>query len=168
MLKKARIYAVNAHGAQKYGEHPYSFHLDKVVNHLSRFGEEAQVIGYLHDVVEDTNVSLGEISIEFGGFISECIGILTDEPGDNRKERKIKTYAKMAKVTGRLELSLIVKAADRLANIEQCANDCNDRMLSVYFSEHMVFRQSAYRVGLCDELWISIDAVFSSSVHAGK
>jgi len=157
VLDKAKTYAVSAHGNQKYGTRPYVFHLDKVVAHLASFGEEAQVIGYLHDVVEDTEISLEEITIEFSDFISQCVGILTDEPGDNRKERKAKTYAKMANVSGELELALIVKVADRLANIEQCLSEDNTSKLSMYYSEHMVFKKSVYRTNLCDELWDSID-----------
>ena len=57
MLDQARAFALAAHGDQMYGARPYSFHLDAVVRLLSPYGIEAQVIGYLHDVVEDTEVS---------------------------------------------------------------------------------------------------------------
>jgi (p)ppGpp synthase/HD superfamily hydrolase len=58
MINKAKEFAIKHHGEQKYGDRPYSFHLDQVVSYLVPYGETAQVIGYLHDVVEDTDVTL--------------------------------------------------------------------------------------------------------------
>ena len=95
MLNQARDFAIAAHGDQTYGEQPYVFHLDAVVAHLTDFGEPAQVVGYLHDVVEDTPTTSDDIEQVFGEFVSQCVAIVTDEPGKNRKERKTKTYAKM-------------------------------------------------------------------------
>ena len=57
-LNHARSFAIAAHADQMYGDQPYSFHLDAVVELLAVFGEQAQIIGILHDVVEDTDVSL--------------------------------------------------------------------------------------------------------------
>jgi (p)ppGpp synthase/HD superfamily hydrolase len=81
---------------------------------------EAQATGYLHDVVKDTDATLDEVAELFGPLIAACVGILTDEPGEDRKARKVKPHQKMARVTGALELVLVVKAADRLANMEAC------------------------------------------------
>ena len=91
-------------------------------------------------MVEDTDVSIEDIKVEFGVFIADCISILTDEIGKNRQERKIKTYAKMAKVSGKLELALVVKAADRLANLTACFSDNNIHLLNMYKQEHEVFK----------------------------
>ena len=110
-LAAARAYALNMHGAQLYGTHPYSYHLDAVVATLALFGQKAQVIGYLHDVVEDTDATVSEVRSRFGDEVAACVALLTDELGANRKERKAKTYAKLAKVTGLEELALVVKAA---------------------------------------------------------
>ncbi len=59
----------------------------------------------------------------------------------NLKERKAKTYAKLAQVQRALELALVVKAADRLANVRACVADHNNALLQVYGGEHTVFRQ---------------------------
>ena len=124
---------------------------------MSNYGETAQVISYLHDVVEDTDVSIEDIKVEFGVFIADCISILTDEIGKNRQERKIKTYAKMAKVSGKLELALVVKAADRLANLTACFSDNNIHLLNMYKQEHEVFKSSVQRDGLASDIWQKID-----------
>jgi (p)ppGpp synthase/HD superfamily hydrolase len=151
-LAAARAYALDMHRAQMYGIHPYSYHLDAVASVLEPYGLEAQVIGYLHDVVEDTDATVDDVRSRFGDHVAACVALLTDEPGANRKERKSKTYAKLAKVTGPEELALVVKVADRLSNVRACVTDANGQLWSLYHSEHPTFKASAFRAGLCDEL----------------
>ena len=141
MMEEAREFAVRRHGDQKYGDHPYSVHLDAVARISKDYGDTAGTIAYLHDVVEDTDVTVSEIELKFGKLVADCVAILTDEPGKNRKERKSKTYAKMAAVSGETQIALIVKAADRLANMRSCVAANHQRLLSVYKKEHSVFRR---------------------------
>jgi guanosine-3',5'-bis(diphosphate) 3'-pyrophosphohydrolase len=161
MLDQARAFALAAHGDQKYGDRPYAYHLDAVVTLLAPYGEEAQAIGYLHDVVEDTGVSVDEVRSRFGEHVAACVSLLTDEPGENRKERKAKTYAKLSGVTGANEMALIVKAADRLANVRACVADRERRLWEVYRGEQPAFRQAAYRSGLCEPLWRELDGLLT-------
>ncbi len=156
-LAQAREFAVREHGDQLYGDKPYVHHLDAVVGLLVPYGVEAQVVGYLHDVVEDTDVTVDEVAETFGSRIAACVGILTDVPGKNREARKIKTYKKMARVTGERTLALVVKAADRLANMEACIADQKQALLETYKGEHEAFKKAVYRDGLCPDLWESID-----------
>ncbi|MDA8446316.1 HD domain-containing protein [Paracidovorax valerianellae] len=160
-LSVARAYAVGMHGAQRYGALPYSHHLDAVAAVLAPYGEDAQVIGYLHDVVEDTGATVDDVRARFGDLVAECVALLTDEPGETRKERKTKTYAKLARVTGPQTLALVVKVADRLSNVRACVADANRPMWAVYQGEHPVFKASAFRPGLCDALWTELDTLLS-------
>lgn len=153
MIEKAKKFAVEAHGEQKYGNKPYVVHLEAVVNNLKNHGENAQIIGYLHDVVEDTEITYEEVKNSFGEFVADCVEIVTDEPGNSRKERKKKTYEKMAKVSGELELALTVKAADRLANIHACIKGGNTDLMEMYKGEHLTFQTSVYRKNLCEDIW---------------
>ncbi len=163
MIQKAKQWAITQHGEQKYGQHPYSFHLDAVAALANPFGELAEVVAYLHDVVEDTDITVEQVSAKFGELVASCVAILTDEPGKDRKERKAKTYQKMAMVTGEEELALIVKAADRLANVRACVQDNHERLLAVYKAEHPVFVQAVYRVGLCESLWDELNIILNST-----
>ena len=156
---KARNFAIKAHGGQKYGEFPYSVHLDDVAKIASEYGETAQVVAYLHDVVEDTEVTPKEIEHAFGGLVSRCVCILSDEPGESRKIRKAATYQKMARISGPEEIALLVKAADRLANMRACVRSENEGFLDMYRAEHKVFRDSAYRPNLCEDIWIEIEKI---------
>ncbi|MDE1465587.1 HD domain-containing protein [Spartinivicinus poritis] len=161
MLNKAREFAIKAHGEQKYGSEPYIVHLDAVVNNLQAYDQTAQIVGYLHDVMEDTEITYEDIKENFGGFVADCVAIVTDEPDSNRKERKAKTYEKMANVTGDLELALIVKAADRLANLQACIKGGNAKLLNQYRDEQSAFKTAAYRRNKCEDIWQEIERIIN-------
>ena len=162
MIEQARQFAVTAHGNQRYGDRPYSFHLDAVAELATAYGDDARIVAYLHDTVEDTAIELTEIETRFGERIARCVAILTDAPGADRRERKARTYHKMSQVDGDELLALIVKAADRLANIKACIDDDRQDKLAMYRNEHPAFRQAAYRPGLCDALWAAMDRALES------
>lgn len=161
-LRQARDFAIAAHGGQRYGDRPYAYHLDMVAALLEPYGEQAQVIGYLHDTVEDTAMSLPDVEAAFDAHVAACVAILTDAPGEDRRERKRRTYEKMSRVTGPLEVALLVKAADRLANVRACIDDALERKLHTYRAEHPAFRSAAFRAGLCDPLWVELDALLAT------
>lgn len=95
MFDKAVKFATKAHGTQvrKYHGTPYISHplavaeIVKSVPHT----EEMLVAAVLHDVVEDTIVTIDEIATEFGPVVAELVHFLTDisvlEDG-NRAHRK--------------------------------------------------------------------------------
>ncbi len=156
----ARDFAVRTHGSQRYGVHPYVYHLDAVATLLAPYGEEAQIAGYLHDTVEDTSTTIEQIAAAFGASIAECVGLLTDESGETRQIRKSKSHAKLAATHN--TLALTVKAADRLANLLECHRGACDK-IEMYRQEHDAFRKAAYRAGLCEDLWERIEAIIGES-----
>jgi (p)ppGpp synthase/HD superfamily hydrolase len=158
---RARAFAVAAHGEQLYGDQPYVIHLDAVAELLKPYGENAQIVGFLHDVAEDTSVTLESVRQDFGDHVAECVALVTDESGENRKERKAKTNAKLSRVGSALHLALIVKAADRLANLRASAAESTGSKLGKYCREHPAFKEAAYRVGLCNDLWSEMDQILS-------
>lgn len=152
----ARTFAVEVHGEQMYGQHRYSHHLDAVAELARPYGDDAEATAYLHDVKEDVaGMSLDALRERFGDDLTEAVDLLSDPPGANRKERKVKAYARLAATQNRL--ALVVKPCDRLANMRACVADGNVRLLEVYRSEHPTFRAAAYRPGLCDEIWAELD-----------
>lgn len=157
IVQKARRFAVTAHGDQKYNREPYVSHLDTVVDLLAPHGETARVIGYLHDVLEDTAVTRQELAAEFGRFVADCVSLVTDEPASTRKERKALTHAKLSRVNGEHELALVVKAADRLANVQASQADESAAWLAMYRREQPDFRAAVQRPGLCDEIWAQLE-----------
>ena len=56
MKNQTRNVVLKAHG-ETYGEYPYAIPLDKVANIAKPYGETAEVIAYLHDVIEGTGIT---------------------------------------------------------------------------------------------------------------
>lgn len=150
----AREMALKAHGDQKYGEKPYSVHLDAVADLCRPFGEDAVVVAFLHDAFEDTDLSRDAVVAAFGEHVAACVSLLSDPPGANRKARKAAAFAAFSAVPAGsdLELALLVKAADRLANVRAGVDEDNKSLLSMYRKEHAAFSAVVSRPGLNDAL----------------
>lgn len=138
LILQARAFAIEAHGDQKYGVHPYVVHLDFVVSVLARFGvidPSILAAAFLHDTIEDTEVIHEDIVEHFGKPVASIVFAVSDGPGRNRRERKARVYETVPQVYGALE----VKLADRIANIEQCQREDNKKLLKMYRKEQGAF-----------------------------
>jgi (p)ppGpp synthase/HD superfamily hydrolase len=160
-VKKAREMAVKAHGQQMYGTHPYVVHLDMVAELVRPFGEEAEVVAYLHDTLEDTALPHEEVGNAFGPLVRACVEAMTDSKGATRKERKNATYERLGAITAEepVSLALLVKAADRLANVRSCVKDGNESLLAMYRGENEAFRAAVLRAGLNEAMVTEIDEI---------
>jgi (p)ppGpp synthase/HD superfamily hydrolase len=167
MIAAARELAYRAHAGQLYGARPYRDHLEEVAALLAPYGETAVTVGYLHDVLEDTAVTAAELEHLFGAFVTRCVRLLTDPPGASRPERKRKLYSQLANVPPGTpqELALIVKAADRLANV-RASRRTDPAKLAMYRSEHPAFRAAAQRPSLAPALWEELDGLLGCPVSA--
>jgi (p)ppGpp synthase/HD superfamily hydrolase len=122
-----------AHHKQRYGTNPYTHHLQAVEEILYRFGfddYELKIAAWLHDIIEDTELSYDQVKHGFGERIANIVYAVTNEMGRNRKERYGKTYPKIKAD----RKALILKLADRIANIEQ-AIGTNSRYVDLYRKE---------------------------------
>lgn len=132
-------FAVKAHADQRYGHVPYLVHLDEVVHQLvvHDFGTDIDLVcaGYLHDVLEDTPVTIDELVASFGASVAELVEAVTSGPGP-RYQRQAEIYRKIQAAGDR---ALALKLADRIANVERCCK-YRDRRLSMYHREHTDFR----------------------------
>lgn len=140
IVKRAKAFAHMAHRGQKYGEHNYTFHLLQAVRVLKEHGFTNKYLaaGWLHDYLEDTpDASLPLLQAEFGNEIAELVFAVTDEPGENRRERHAKTYPKIKAVPG----AVVIKLADRIANVE-FAWASRDPRLFMYRKEYGGFREA--------------------------
>jgi (p)ppGpp synthase/HD superfamily hydrolase len=101
----ARLFAQQQHADQinKHDGEPYIRHVERVVEHLRKAGADDITLAcaWLHDVVEDTAVTLDVIRDVFGTEIRDAVDALThrkDEPrldyylrvGSNRRALTVK------------------------------------------------------------------------------
>ena len=125
LTDRARAFAWGAHSGigqvRKYSDQPYAVHCADVVRIMLEFSEtpitNVQIAAaWLHDVVEDTQVSLDTISLEFGSEVSAMVSDLTDvsRPSDgNRRARKNIDLEHSAHASA---ASQTVKLADLVSN----------------------------------------------------
>lgn len=155
---RARMFAQQAHAGQRYG--PGDFlegHLARVVSTLRKFGEENPVLlaaAWLHDTVEDTDVTIDDIKREFGDDVADLVWRLTDETNGNRKERHHQTHLK---IRGRTE-AVRVKLADRIANVEASIEQ-RTHLRGLYRAEHQMFQADLYKPGEYADMWSYLNDV---------
>ncbi len=80
-VERARAIAAARHAGQvdKAGA-PYIGHPERVAGRLS--APEEQVVGWLHDTVEDTGLSLAGVEAEFGEEIARAVDAVSRRPGE--------------------------------------------------------------------------------------
>tara|TARA_Y100000389_G_C17157706_1_gene362799 strand:- start:31 stop:555 length:525 start_codon:yes stop_codon:yes gene_type:complete len=143
LIDEARLISKHNHRNQSYGIYPYFYHIEMVVNIgiAENFHEEWIIACYLHDIVEDTPVTVNQIKDTFGYEVSRIVSDVTD-PSDlfNRKDKKQSVYKKIIKSKGINQYgSLAVKLADRLANVKH-SKYSNNRKYLMYKKEHEKFK----------------------------
>ena len=141
MLERAIQFATEAHSGQfrKYTGEPYITHplaVMEIVRGVPGHTEEMLVAAVLHDVVEDTDVSLMEIEEEFGNVVSDLVLHLTDisTPEDgNRLKRKRKDAEWYAQGSAQAQT---IKVADFIDNTRDIAQHA-PRFWEVYKMEKL-------------------------------
>lgn len=124
LIERARLFATSAHQRidqrRKYSGQPYDVHLAAVAALVSTVTDDAETIAaaWLHDVVEDTPVTLDEVRRLFGDGVGQLVGQLTDvsHAGQgNRAARKDIDRRHLAQASPRAKT---VKLADLVDNCE--------------------------------------------------
>lgn len=130
MEKQVLEFARKAHGDQqrKYSEEPYIEHPIRVAELVRSVPHTTEMIcaAYLHDVVEDTPVSLQDIERRFGRRIALLVEELTDEyekkqyPHLNRRQRKQKEVVRQGQISTEAKT---IKLADVIDNTRDILNN---------------------------------------------
>lgn len=155
LVERARELAQACHQGQTYGRSlPYTYHLRRVVCTLQEFGvrePELLAAGWLHDVLEDTNLTRTELALQVGERVTELVWRVTNEPGPNRRSRHALTYPKLRQDAD----AVLLKLADRTANVRASAQ--TPSMLQLYRDEHPAFRAALYQPGQHEAAWHQLE-----------
>ena len=120
--ERARVFATAAHAAvgqlRKYTHEPYIVHPAEVVSIVRSVPHTPAMLAaaWLHDVVEDTGVTIETVRAEFGTDIATLVGWLTDvsKPEDgNRAVRKARDREHTASAPAEAQT---IKLADLISN----------------------------------------------------
>ena len=115
----ARLWHGNIDQRRKYTDEPYIVHPEAVVATIIAIGGDDNMIAaaWLHDVVEDTPVTVAQILEEFGTDVADLVDDLTNvaKPEDgNRAARKALNCEHTAKASARAKT---IKLADLIDNV---------------------------------------------------
>lgn len=125
MELEAYNFARVAHAAvgqkRKYTGEDYIVHPAEVANLVRGIGGSSEMIqaAYLHDVVEDTKITVNEISEYFGEEVGSLVHALTDIYSDpiwgNREKRKELERNRIARIDPKAQT---IKLADLISNTQ--------------------------------------------------
>lgn len=125
LIQKAYIVSKEAHGSQKrhsgdsYFSHPIA--VAEIIADL-KLDDQSIITALLHDVVEDTDLTLDDINEAFGEEVSRLVDGVTklgkiDVVNINENERLAENFRKLAMAMSQDIRVLLVKLADRLHNM---------------------------------------------------
>ncbi len=122
MLDAAQSFAESAHTGQrrKDGVTPYIIHPERVAG-LVRDVEGATpsmiAASWLHDVVEDCEVTLETIESVFGPMVAEYVGWVTNPSKDSKENRRVRKRMDREHLAKAPWHAKVIKLADRLDNL---------------------------------------------------
>lgn len=122
--KKAKEFAYKAHkGMTRKGKDtPFTYHLELVNKILKTLTTDEEILaaGWLHDVIEDTPITLDELKKEFNPKVCYYVDLETEDKSLPWKDRKLKQIEELRR--NNFEVALIAYA-DKMANMTEMFDD---------------------------------------------
>lgn len=154
LITKAFNKAEKAHeGHLRYSSEPHFVHVVETAKKLAEFGMGPKTIaaGLLHDAVEDTDMTAGEIEKEFGKEILFLVEGVTKLGHLKYRgaERHTESLRKLFVATSQDIRVLIIKLADRLHNIKTLEHLPNkEKQHRIALETLEIYVPLAYRLGV--------------------
>ena len=144
---------------------PYIVHPVAVADLLRDIGASASVIaaGFLHDVVEDTDVTPDQIQQHFGAEVRELVEGVTKLGGihfNNRTEAQAENLRKMFLAMASDIRVVLVKLADRLHNMRTLGALKSDKQQRIARETREIYAPLANRLGIGRFKWELEDLAF--------
>lgn len=167
MIEKARQLAYKMHNepskAQRYGNAPYNVHLEDVVSVIKRYSyyipEDKHdlliVCGYLHDIVEDTEITEKYLIRNFNYEVADIIYRVSNERARDDKEKLFKTLPKI----WRNDLAIFLKLSDRIANTTNSKNT-GYKTYDTYKNEYPVFKYALKNENQYCDMWNELEKLY--------
>ncbi|UHA74320.1 RelA/SpoT family protein [Paenibacillus sp. 481] len=158
-IHDAYLFAEQAHSGQvrKSGE-PYILHplavADMVVE--MQMDPTSIVAALLHDVVEDTSITLEEIRAKFGDTIAMLVDGLTKLERmqfRSKEEQQNENYRKMFVAMANDIRVIVIKLADRLHNMRTLKYQSEESQRRIAYETLEIFCPIAHRLGISAIKW---------------
>jgi len=140
-------------GQRRKSGAPYIIHPISVASLIRGLGGDAQMVaaGFLHDVVEDTNVTAEEIGHRFGNEVRRLVeGVTNLSKVDfcNREDFQAENFKKIFSSMAKDIRVIIVKLADRLHNMRTLSHLSQEKQKRIALETMDIYAPLASRLGL--------------------
>lgn len=166
LLARAYRFSERAHHGQKRlsGEN-YVSHCVEVAKILADLQLDSITVasGLIHDVVEDTSVSVADVEREFGPEIAAIVDGLTkigSLPAHSTQERQVENYRKLLLSIAKDARVILIKLADRLHNMRTLEYLRPEKQRRIAQETRDLYAPLAHRFGMAKMRWELEDLAF--------
>ena len=166
LLSRAYRFSAAAHEGQfrKNGD-PFVTHCVEVARILADLQLDSVTVaaGLIHDVVEDTAVTIEDVGKEFGPEIMAIVDGLTKIgvlPLHSTTERQVENYRKLLVSIAKDARVIIIKLADRLHNMRTLDSLPEDKQRRISLETRDLYAPLAHRFGMAKMRWELEDLAF--------
>ena len=155
-IERAYHFSEKCHlGQMRQSGDPYITHPLAVANILAdmRMDHESLMAALLHDVIEDTDVTKGQISRRFGRTVADLVdGVrkLGEVASASRAEQQAESFQKMTLAMSRDIRVMLVKLADRLHNMRTLGVLSPEKKRRIARETIDIYAPIAQRLGIND------------------
>jgi GTP pyrophosphokinase len=167
LLARAYRFSAEAHkGQTRNSGEPYVTHCVEVAKILADLQLDTTTVasGLIHDVVEDTTISVADVEREFGKEIAAIVDGLTKiaklpNAGSNQ-DRQVESYRKLLLSIAKDARVIIVKLADRLHNMRTLDFLPEEKRRRIAQETRDLYAPLAHRFGMAKMRWELEDLAF--------
>ncbi|HEY0972762.1 MAG TPA: bifunctional (p)ppGpp synthetase/guanosine-3',5'-bis(diphosphate) 3'-pyrophosphohydrolase [Gemmatimonadales bacterium] len=166
LLLKAYQFSSRAHEGQtrRSGE-KYVVHCIEVAKILAGLGLDSVTVasGLIHDVVEDTELTVADVEREFGSEIAQIVDGLTKIGSlsfNSAQERQVENYRKLLLSVAKDARVVIIKLADRLHNMRTLDWMPEEKQRRIAQETRDLYAPLAHRFGMARMRWELEDLAF--------
>ena len=166
LLVRAYKFSDVAHAGQvRHSGEPYVSHCIEVARILAdlQLDTTTVVSGLLHDIVEDTAITIEDVAREFGSEIAQIVDGLTkiaNLPLSSREERQVENYRKLLLSIAKDARVILIKLADRLHNMRTLDYLELEKQRRVAQETRDLYAPLAHRFGMAKVRWELEDLAF--------
>ena len=166
LLARAFQFSDRAHAGQKRRSgDDYVSHCVEVAKILALLQLDSVTVacGLIHDVVEDTTITVADVEREFGREIAQIVDGLTkiaSLPMGSSQERQVENYRKLLLSVAKDARVILIKLADRLHNMRTLEHLPEDKRRRIALETRDLYAPLAHRFGMAKMRWELEDLAF--------